>query len=239
MNKNARKLAVITGGTKGIGKALIRIFAENGFDMITCSRNEDQLVSLKRSIEGEYNNISLNYLRADLSDRKDVDKLTGKIMNTGRAVDVLVNNAGLFIPGQVHSEEEGTLEKMIETNLYSAYYLTRGLVGNMINNKSGHIFNICSTASIVAYTNGGSYGISKFALLGMSKVLREELKPYNIRVTSVLPGATFTASWEGAEIPEERFMKAEDVAMTLWNAYSLSRQSVVEEILLRPMLGDI
>ena len=98
---------------------------------------------------------------------------------------------------------------------------------------------MCSVASIAAYPNGGSYSISKFALYGMSKVLREELKPHGIRVVSVLPGATLTASWTGTDLPPDRFMKPEDVADAVWGAYSLSRNSVVEDIVIRPQLGDI
>jgi short-subunit dehydrogenase len=98
---------------------------------------------------------------------------------------------------------------------------------------------MCSIASIKAYPNGGSYAISKFALLGFSKVLREELKDKGIRVTAILPGATRTSSWDGVDLPDERFMKSEDVAETIFSAYSLSKRSVVEEILIRPQLGDI
>jgi short-subunit dehydrogenase len=109
----------------------------------------------------------------------------------------------------------------------------------MIDRKSGHIFNICSTASKIPYINGGSYCVSKFALYGMSKVLREEMKTHNVKVTSVLPGATLTASWEGTDIPAERFMPPEDVAASIWNAYSLSSRTAVEEIILRPQRGDV
>jgi short-subunit dehydrogenase len=98
---------------------------------------------------------------------------------------------------------------------------------------------MCSIASIKAYPNGGSYAISKFALLGFSKCLREELKSFNIRVTAIMPGATLTASWEGVDLPEERFMRVEDVADTIYGAYSLSGRSVVEEIIIRPQLGDL
>lgn len=98
---------------------------------------------------------------------------------------------------------------------------------------------MCSTASIVPYVNGGSYCISKFALLGMSRVLREEMKPFGVKVTAVLPGATLTASWDGTDLPKERFMQPEDVAEAIWTAYSLSPNSVLEELLIRPQLGDI
>ena len=89
------------------------------------------------------------------------------------------------------------------------------------------------------YANGGSYCISKFALLGMSKVLREEMKEQNVRVTSILPGATLTASWEGVDLPEERFMKPGDIAESVWSAYQLSDRTVIEELVMRPQLGDI
>jgi short-subunit dehydrogenase len=123
--------------------------------------------------------------------------------------------------------------------LYSAYYTSRGIAPGMREAKSGHIFNMCSIASIKAYPNGGSYAISKFAMLGLSKMLREELKEFGVRVTSVLPGATLTASWEGTDLPNERFMDPQDVAEVVWGAYGLSKRSVVEEILIRPQLGDL
>lgn len=109
----------------------------------------------------------------------------------------------------------------------------------MIARKSGHIFSMGSVAGLTAYPNGGSYAVSKWAMLGMTKCLREELKPHQIKVTSILAGATYTASWEGVDLPIERFMKAEDVAESVWAAYNLSPQSVVEEIVIRPQLGDI
>ena len=105
--------------------------------------------------------------------------------------------------------------------------------------KKGYIFNMCSIASLTAYANGGSYSISKFALYGMTKVLREELKKDNIKVTAVLPGATFTSSWAGVDLPEERFIKSEDVADLIWATYSLSDRTVVEDLLIRPQLGDL
>jgi short-subunit dehydrogenase len=229
---------VVTGGSKGIGKAIIEKAALNGFDIITCARNESFLKDLKEDIEGKFE-CRLSYLPTDMSKRNEVEEFARFVKGTTQNVEILVNNAGLFIPGQVHAEEEGALEKMINTNLYSAYYLTRGILPVMLSNERGHIFNMCSTASIIPYVNGGSYCISKFALLGFSKVLREEMKERNIRVTSILPGATLTASWEGADLPEERFMRAEDVADALWNAYELSDRTVMEEVILRPMLGDI
>jgi len=233
-----KQTAVITGGTKGIGRALIEKAALNGYHIITCARGEDFLKMLREEIEEKFE-VSLTYRVVDMSVEGEVKEFGRFVNDQSKAVDILINNAGLFIPGTVHEEEDGVLKKMIDTNLYSAYYLTRQLLPAMIKRKSGHIFNMCSTASFMPYVNGGSYCISKFALLGMSKVLREEMKEYGIRVTSVMPGATLTASWDGTELPPERFMRAEDVADAVWSAYELSDRTVLEELILRPQLGDL
>lgn len=222
------KTIVVTGGTKGIGRAIVNKFAKEGFTVITCARSNDEQFPE-----------NVLFFKADLSKKAEVLAFADFVKASVSQVDILVNNTGFFLPGQIHNEEEGTLEAMIETNLYSAYHLTRALVNDMIARKSGYIFNICSVASIVAYTNGGSYCISKFAMLGMSKVLREELKPHGVRVTSILPGATFTNSWAGVELPTERFIASDDIAEVIWTANALPATTVLEEIVMRPQLGDL
>ena len=233
------KLSIVTGGTKGIGKAIIEKLAAEGFDIVTCARNEKDLASLTEQLSQSYPAIEVHTQPVDVANAKALADFTNYIKGLGRPVDLLVNNAGVFIPGQMHTEEEGVLEKMIETNLYSAYRMTRAVVRGMVAHERGHIFNICSTASIMPYVNGGSYCISKFAMLGMSKVLREEMKTHGVKVTAIMPGATLTASWEGVDLPASRFMKPEDVADALWSAYNMSESTVVEELLIRPQLGDI
>lgn len=230
---------VVTGGTKGIGKAIVKKFAQNGFQIFTCSRKAENVQTLVNEISQNFPNISLHAIPADLSQKVGVEKFAEFVKSQTAQIDVLVNNTGFFLPGQIHNEVEGTLEAMIETNLYSAYHLTRAFLPMMMSRQQGHIFTICSTASITAYTNGGSYCISKFALHGMTKVLRAELKTHNIRVTAILPGATLTDSWAGVDLPPERFIKPQDVADALWACFQLSPQSVVEEVLIRPQLGDI
>jgi short-subunit dehydrogenase len=232
-------LIVVTGGTKGIGRAIVELFASNGFDIAICARNAIDLQQLKDKIESLHSATKVFVEECDVSQKTDVAHFATFVKSLNRPVDVLVNNAGVFAPGKIIDEPDGVLEQMIHTNLYSAYRLTRELVPMMIEAKKGHIFNLCSTASITAYANGGSYCVSKFALYGLTKVLREELKPHGIKVTALLPGATLTASWEGVELPPERFMKPEDVADTIWSAYKLSQSAVIEEIIMRPQLGDL
>lgn len=234
-----KKLAVVTGGSQGIGKALLLQLAQAGFSLATCARNQKPLEALHQEISERYPEVSFFYQQADMSRQADVERFSEAIIQLGTPVHLLINNAGVFIPGQIHTEPEGVFEQTMHTNVFGVYHLTRALLPGMIEQRSGHIFNVCSTASVTAYVNGGSYCVSKFALLGMSKVLREELKLHNIRVTSVLPGATLTASWEGTDLPPERFMPPEDVAEAILAAYRLSARTVVEELVLRPQLGDI
>ena len=232
------KLVVVTGGTKGIGRAVIEKFAAQDFDIATCSRNVSDLEKLKSALEKNFPSIKVHVKKADMSRKIDVDAFCGFVKDIG-PVDVLVNNAGYFIGGEIVSEPDDTLEKMINANLYSAYHTTRGLISTMIERRAGHIFNMCSIASFMAYPNGGSYAISKFALLGFSKTLREEVKTTGVKVTAVMPGAVLTDSWEGTDLPPERFMKPQDVADAIYAAYALSPNSIVEEIIIRPQLGDI
>jgi NADP-dependent 3-hydroxy acid dehydrogenase YdfG len=171
--------------------------------------------------------------------KSEVLKFADWVRKEAGAVDILVNNAGTFTPGQVKDEGDGLLEKMIETNLYSAYYLTRSLLPLMLAKKSGHIFNVCSIASLQAYNNGGSYSITKHALAGFSANLRHELRADNIKVTSVFPGAVNTDSWAGSGVGAERLMDAADIAEMIYAASRLSSRACVEEIVIRPQLGDI
>jgi short-subunit dehydrogenase len=174
----------------------------------------------------------------DMSQQAEAVAFAQWILSFG-VPDVVVNNAGQFIQGQISTEAEGALEKMMQVNLFSAYHLTRALLPAMKAAGRGHIFNLCSIASLRAYPHGGSYGISKYALAGFTANLREELKTQGIKVTGVFPGATMSPSWEGSGVPAERIMQASDVASMMVAAASLSSAAVVEEIVLRPQLGDL
>jgi short-subunit dehydrogenase len=232
------KMAVVTGGTKGIGKAIINKLASEKFDIVTCARNADELQALSKSVQDSYK-VKVFVFPADLSDREQVHSFGHFIKNLQQPLDVLVNNVGSYVSGKVTEEKEGSLEGMMAVNLYSAYYMTREIVDLMRARKRGHIFNIGSIASTGAFSNGGAYSISKFALHGFSKILRAELMHDNIRVTVILPGMTRTPSWDGVDLPQERFIKPEDLAASIFSAYSLSHRTVVEEITVQPQLGGI
>jgi short-subunit dehydrogenase len=230
---------VITGASKGFGKAIAKKFAAQGHDLYICSRNVVALYNTVDELLTQFPGISVKAKPFDLSIKEQAREFGLWILESGISIDVLINNAGLFLSGSVHNEEEGVLEKMIEVNLYSAYHLTRVLIPKMIDQKNGHIFNMCSIASLQAYNNGGAYSISKFALAGFSKNLREEMKPHGIKVTAVYPGAAYTDSWAGSGIDPKRIMEASDIAEMIYTASQLSPQACAEEIILRPQLGDL
>jgi short-subunit dehydrogenase len=230
---------VITGASKGFGKAIAEIFAANGHQLFICSRNEVALYKAMEELLTQYPDVKVKAKARDLSKKGEVQEFGQWILDNGYAVDVLVNNAGSFIPGSVYNEPNNALEDMMAINTYSAYHLTRMLLPGMMKRKSGHIFNMCSIASLQAYKNGGAYSISKFALLGFSKNLREEMKPHGIKVTAVLPGAAYTDSWSGSGIDPKRIMEATDIAKMIYAASQLSPQACVEDIVLRPQLGDL
>lgn len=229
---------IITGASKGIGYAIAEQFAQAGHTILLCSRGEKSLYDSVSDLITRFPQSIIKGRVCDMSDKTAVLEFAQWCLKQGTP-DVLVNNAGQFIPGSIHEEAEGILEAMITTNLYSAYHLTRALLPDMMKTGKGHIFNICSIASLNAYANGGSYSISKFALLGFSKNLREELKPKGIKVTAVCPGATLSSSWDGVEIDPARIMEVNDVAKMVYAAAHLSPMAVVEDIILRPQLGDL
>lgn len=230
---------IITGASKGFGRAIAEKFASKGHNLYLCSRNEIHLYNCLQELMTAYPHLSIKAKAFDLSIKQQAIDFGKWILAQQVPVDVLVNNAGLFEPGSVHNEPDNTLENMIAVNLYSAYHLTRTVIENMKARRSGHIFNMCSIASLQAYANGGAYSISKFALAGFSKNLREEMKPHGIKVTAVYPGAAYTDSWAGSGVDPNRIMEAEDIAAMIYAATQLSAQACTEEIIMRPQLGDL
>lgn len=234
----SNKLAVITGGSKGIGLATALMFAKEHWRIAICARDNKQLQKAKEFLIGAGAEDVLTG-SIDLRNKKQIYEFSSLLLNKMGAPDLLINNAGTYSPGSLYDEDDEVFEMMMETNLNSTYYMCKSLLPAMQKRKQGHVINVCSTASIMPYVNGGSYCISKFAQYGLTKVLREEMKPFGIRVTAVLPGATRTSSWDGTDLPDERFVSPESIAQTIYAAYSLPENVDLEEVIIRPFKGDI
>ncbi len=230
---------VVTGASRGIGRAIAARFVGEGWHAALASRDGDRITAAAAALSALPGAGRVTAHAVDLGQPGEVQAFAARALEALGSVDVLVNNAGIFVPGSIQDEEAGVLEHTMAVNLYGAYHLTRALLPAMKAQGSGHIINMCSTASLRAYPNGGSYSISKFALLGFSRNLREELAPSGIKVTAVCPGPTLTDSWAGFSGPPERMMTPEDIAEMVWTACRLSPQTVVEELVMRPLPGDI
>jgi NAD(P)-dependent dehydrogenase (short-subunit alcohol dehydrogenase family) len=229
---------LITGASQGIGAAVAEAFAaEPGARLALVSRNAEKLRQTAERCHAL--GAEAEVFVADVTDDAAVASMSADVRARFGLPDVLVNNAGLFLPGGLLEVEPADFRQQIEVNLTSAFLVTRAFLGDMMARRSGHVFFMASVAAIRGYPGGVAYCAGKHGLLGLARVVREETKQHGIRVTSILPGATFTPSWEGSDLPEERFMPAEDIASAIVGIHRLSGRSVVEEILLRPQLGDV
>lgn len=228
---------LVSGGTDGIGKEIVLKFAQNGWNISTFGRDEKKIEAIKEELKS----LSVDYLveSVQAQNKSDLEHFFKKSIEHFGGVDVLVNNVGIFIPGNIQDELNSTFDLMMNVNLTATYLLCKLCIPSLKLSPNPAIFNICSTASITPYINGGTYCISKYAQYGLTKVLREELKKDRIRVTAVLPGATYTNSWEGTDLPESRFIDPKTIAEAIFNTYLMPPQTVVEEILIRPIEGDI
>jgi len=231
-------IVVITGASRGIGKSMAFKFAEAGYELILTAKTNEKLLNTKKEIEAQYSKATIHIATADLSIKKEVEKFASFCISVG-VPDILINNAGVYTSDNCIDDKESDIELMMDVNFYSAYYLTRHLVPFMIKKSTGHIFNICSVAALKAYPGGSSYSISKFALNGFSQNLRLELMNHGIKVTAVFPGAALTDTWSNYDNSDKRIMEANDIATMVFSATQLSVQAVVEEIIIRPQLGDL
>lgn len=231
--------AIITGASKGIGKAIAHLLVSKGFDVGICARTLEDLLALKSTLLQINPNVKIVAESVNVCDEEAVNAFANACLTNFKTIDILVNNAGVFIPGSIMDLNTTQLKNTIDVNLMSAFWMTKCIAPRMMQQKAGHIFNMCSVASLQAYPNGGAYSISKYALLGFSENLREELKIHNVKVTAICPGAVYTDSWKSSGVDPNRLMEANDIAESLWSAYNLSNKAVVEKIIIRPQLGDL
>ncbi|MEC8693023.1 MAG: SDR family oxidoreductase [Bacteroidota bacterium] len=232
------RIAVITGSSRGIGLAVAEKFAMQGFDIVIHGRNQKELNAVANNIQTRFQ-VKVTGVAADLSSKDECSSFVRDVIALHSSIDVLVNNAGVFLPGTLMEESDDQMEKQMSTNFFSAYFTTKGLWTVLKKNERSHIINMCSIASITAYDAGGGYAVTKHALHGFTKSLRKEGIPFGIRVTSIMPGATYTDSWSSADLPQSRFMTTSDVANTVWNAWEINEHTVMEEVIIRPIEGDI
>ena len=230
------KIAVVTGASEGIGLAIAKAFSQKRAHVVLASRNAEKL---KRAAS-EFDRAPL-WVPCDVSKPEAVQHLRERVLSELGPPDILVNNAGISSFKPVWEISLETWRAVLDTNLTGTFLVTRAFLPEFMSRKSGHIVNIVSVAGISAFTECAAYCASKYGQLGLTRVLRQELIPYNVRVTAVLPGATDTAIWDGAppEVDRSVMMRPEDIARSVVMACELGPNATVEEIILRPTSGDV
>jgi NAD(P)-dependent dehydrogenase (short-subunit alcohol dehydrogenase family) len=231
-------IAVVTGASQGIGRAIAEAFAERDAAKVALvARTESKLEAVASSCR-ERGGTPL-VLPTDVTDDAAVADMAAAVRGEWGAPDVLVNNAGAFTYAPLDELTLDGFRDQIDVNLTSAFTVTQAFLPTMRQRGSGHLFFMGSVASLMAYPGNAGYCAAKHGLRGLARTVREETKDEGIRVTTVLPGATDTPTWEGAGLPSERLMAPADVAQSVVDAYHLSDRTVLEELLLRPQEGDV
>ncbi len=186
------KTILITGATAGIGEATAILFAKNGYDIIITGRRQERLKSLETKLSKDYG-INILSLTFDVRKYDEVEKALNYLPETFQNIDILVNNAGLasgFGPLDQGNPEDW--DKMIDTNVKGLLYVSKIIMPLMIKRKQGHIINVASIAGKEVYLNGNVYCASKHAVDALSKAMRIDLLPHNIKVTNIAPGMVET-----------------------------------------------
>ena len=179
------KKALITGGSRGLGKAIALAFAKEGIDVAITGRNESLLQEVVS--EAEAFGVKAAYACFDLTNRAEVKNKTTELKNTFGTFDILVNNAGIAQFGTFMEMKEEDWEQILLTNVMGMYYMTREILPDMIAQNEGDIFNVSSTAGLAGNATTSAYSASKFAVIGMSESLMKEVRKHNIRVTTLTP----------------------------------------------------
>jgi NAD(P)-dependent dehydrogenase (short-subunit alcohol dehydrogenase family) len=230
---------LITGASQGIGAALARTFAREikGCRLALVARNESKLRVVARACVKL--GATAEIFECDVSDEAAVTQMAKAVKIQFGAVDVLINNAGAFTMAPFAETTVAEFDRLIAVNLRSAFLVTQAFLPAMLKQKKGDIFFMSSIAGLGAYPNSTAYCAAKFGVTGLAKVLREETKAKGVRVCCIHPGATWSPSWDGSGVKPERIMPAADIARAVLDVYRLGRNTVVEEIVLRPQLGDL
>ena len=233
------KNALITAATKGIGRAVAIAFAKEGINLAICARGEQDLLAFKNELLAINPNIQVVTVATDVSIKEQILQFAAKAEKELGAISIIVNNAGIYQPSSILDDADDTFLKSVNTNVAPAYELYRYFGKTMIAAREGHIFNICSVAALNPIAEAGTYSVTKFALLGLTKVMRLEMQQHGVKVTAVIPGSTLTSSWDGVKVEKDTMVLPEDIASAIINIYKMSPGANVDEIIIKPANGQI
>jgi len=229
MNDLKNKNALITGAGKGIGKAIALALAKEGVNVILVARTQeeiDNVAAKARSLR-----VKALAITADVADINSVNSAVEKALAEFGTIDILINNAGIAAFGKFLELEPKDWERIIQVNLMGTYYVTRAVLPNMIERQTGDIINISSTAGLSGNALTSAYSASKFAVLGLTESLMQEVRKYNIRVTALTPSTVATDMAKELKLTDgnpDKVMQAEDMAELIVAQLKLNRRVFIK-----------
>jgi 3-oxoacyl-[acyl-carrier protein] reductase len=223
------KTALVTGAGKGIGKAIALALAKEGVNVILVARTQEEIDSVAAKVRSL--RVKALAITADVADINSVNAAVEKALSEFGAIDILINNAGIASFGKFLELEPTDWERIIQVNLMGPYYVTRAVIPNMIERQTGDIINISSTAGLAGNAMTSAYSASKFALLGLTDSLMQEMRKHNIRVTALTPSTVATDMAKELKLTDgnpDKVMQAEDMAELVIAQLKLNRRVFVK-----------
>lgn len=229
MNDIKNKNALITGAGKGIGKAIALALAKEGVNVILLARTQEEIENV--AAKARSLRVKALAITADVADINSVNTAVKKALSEFGTIDILINNAGIAAFGKFLELEPTEWERIIQVNLMGTYYVTRAVLPNMIERQTGDIFNISSTAGLNGNALTSAYSASKFAVLGLTDSLMQEVRKHNIRVTALTPSTVATNMAKELNLTDgnpEKVMQAEDMAELIIAHLKLNRRVFIK-----------
>jgi len=234
MSNGGKKLAIVTGGNRGIGKATAIRLAKENFNVVVFGRDTEAL----KKVQSEITTLGAecDYFSGDAADEKFVKESVEAIEKKHNKIDLLVNNAGMGIFKKLIDSNLDDFKKQVDVNLYGVYNFSKAVLNGMMQNKGGAIINIASLAGKNSFPTGAMYSATKHAVLGFTRSLMLEVREYNIRVAAICPGSVNTEFFDNTHMTPNtaKILSADDVAETLLSIIKLPISALMSEVDLRP-----
>lgn len=230
MNDLHGKVAIVTGGSSGIGLAVADAFAQEGMIIAIAARGKDLLQKAAASLESKGANVRA--VQADVSIAADVNDMIKQTIDTFGRVDILVNTAGIMKWNPIQRVKEDEWDEIIAVNLKSAFLCTQAVLPIMKRQGSGYIFNISSMAAKKAKAGWGAYSVSKAGLMSLTETLKEEVTSHNIKVTAICPAYVDTPQHKSSKMDRQKMIKPSDIAKAILFLLRLSDHAIVKEIVI-------
>ena len=239
MKSEKNLIAFVTGASRGIGYAIAQSIAPHCSHLLIASRSKARVNAAAKRLRAN-TTCEIHSMWGDLaSGRSFANSAKSLVKSTAGTLDLLVLDAGYYVEGSLEKIRDVDFERNMLVNCHSAHYVVSSLLPYLRESPHARIVLIGSTAAYEAYPIVPTYGIAKWALRGYAINLRKELMKQNIGVTFISPGGTLTDMWAGEDLPPQRLLEPEDIGKLVAATLTLSSQAVVEELIVRPMLGDI